>query len=123
MIGTAGSPKRPKPKVIAQITAIDAMNAPAIGKAAWQRTVSHNSSGSTTAPGLNDSQEPVGWVTTYQLSKIRRASTPAPSITWPWDGCSRHTWPSAITIGATTTMPTPSDRNHVCQTSQNGAPV
>jgi len=44
--------------------AIDATNAPAIGKAGGQRVVNHNSSGSTTAPGLNESQDSVGWVTT-----------------------------------------------------------
>jgi hypothetical protein len=47
------------PKVVAQMIATDATNAPAIPKASWQRAVSYNSSGSTKAPGLNESQEPV----------------------------------------------------------------
>src|SRR5215467_1097257 len=58
---------------------------------------------------------------TYDRDNARRASTPMPSINSLRDGGSRHAWPSPITTGATTTMPIPSDRNHVCQASQNGA--
>src|SRR5262245_3351761 len=58
---------------------------------------------------------------TYDRDNARRASTPMPSINSPRDGGSRHAWPSPITTGATITMPTPSDKNHVRQASQNGA--
>src|SRR5262245_6036658 len=64
VIGTPASPKRPRPNVIAQTTVIDVTNAPAIGNAGRQRAVSHNSSGSTTAAGVNESQDPAGWITT-----------------------------------------------------------
>ena len=56
-------------------------------------------------------------------SRPEEPSTAPPSINSPRRGKSRHNWPSPTTNGATTTMPTPSDRNHVRQTSQNGAVV
>ena len=59
IIGTAASPKRPMPKVVAKMISVDATNAPAIPKAGGQRAVSHKSSGSTNAPGLNETHEPV----------------------------------------------------------------
>src|SRR5262245_48652983 len=102
---------------------MDATNAPAIPKVGWQWAVNHNSSGSTTAPGLNESQDPVGWVTTCKLIKVSRASIPIHSIASARDGNSRHHWPSAMMSGATATIPTPSEKNHARQTSQNGAAV
>src|SRR5262249_60180489 len=120
---TDAQPKRPMPKVIAQMIRNDAKNAPAIPKVGWQRAVSHNSSGSTRAPGLNVIQDPVGWITTYKLVRDMRASAPTPSIHSPRVGGLRHAWPSPIMSGATTTIPTPSDKNHARQTSQYDAAV
>jgi hypothetical protein len=62
MSGTAASPKRPTPNVVANISAADAINAPAMPKAGWQRAASRNRTGSTIATGLNRSQDAVSWL-------------------------------------------------------------
>src|SRR5689334_22409350 len=105
------------------MTGNDTRSAPAIAKILWTRAANHTNSGSTMQTGLNVSQDPVGATATYVLAKPRTASAPAASITSPGARNSRLSWLSSISNGATTTMPTASDRNQVRQTSQNGAAV
>ena len=62
VIGTATSPKRPIPKVVAQMTALLAMKAPAMANTGGQRAADHNSSGSAAVLGLKAIQDPVGRV-------------------------------------------------------------
>src|SRR5262249_12252668 len=120
MIGTAASPYRPIPYVVSQKIRMDATNAPAIANTGGHRTTSQSSGGSTTIAGLKENQS-LGWCMTYNRANDSRASTPTPSINSLRVGGSRHSWSSPITSGAAITIPTPSDRNHVRQTSQNGA--
>src|SRR5215472_19154093 len=123
MTGTAASPKRPMPKVIAQMIQTDARNAAAIAKVGWQRAVSHNSSGTMKAPGLNESQDPVFCAIVYEQATTIRPSTPVPTIHSFRGGGWRHVWAIPMTSGATTTSPTQLERNHSRQTSANGAMV
>src|SRR5215467_4301373 len=111
------------PKVVAQMTGNDTSSAPAIAKILWTRAASQTNSGSTMQTGLNESQDPVGATTIYVLARPRTASAPAASITSPGKRTSRLSRLSSINNGATTTMPTASDRNQVRQTSQNGAAI
>src|SRR5262245_11078705 len=111
------------PKVVAKMIEVDAMNAPAIAKADWQRAASHSKNGSTKAPGLNDSHEPVFCVMVNEQATAVRPSTTTPSIHCSRDGGLRHIWAIATTSGATTIIPTQPERNHSRQTSPNGAMV
>src|SRR5262249_47122093 len=74
------------PKVVAQMTVKDTMNAPAIPKAGSPRATSHSNRGSTTASGSNESQDPVWWVTACKMIKARSESTPAASMDSAQDG-------------------------------------
>src|SRR5262245_62649566 len=122
-MGMAGSPKCPMPKTVAQMTRIDNTNAAAIANVGGYRAANQNSSGSSTQPGLNESQESVGWVTICAASKPIRAITPTPPINSLWEGGSSHMRPIPTTSGPVTMMPMTPPRNQVRHTSRYGAAV
>src|SRR5262249_47919100 len=105
------------------MTVSDTMNAPTMPKTGSQRATSHSRNGTTTTCGSNDSQDPVGCVTAWLMSKASTEITPRASMDRARAGGLRQNCPSPIISGATITTPTTSDKNHARQTSQYGAVV
>ena len=86
VIDTASSPNRPMPKIVAQMTAMDEMPAPAIAKAGWHRAASHNSGGNVMMVELKVSHDLAGWDQAYRLARKRMTSPASASAVSPRDG-------------------------------------